>query len=437
MRIIRRSRTAIGIDVGTRNIKAAQLCRSDGQYHIVALALLPRVSSSIVHRGSSDEARGMSDEGRAWQVDPQEILSLRRFLRRQGFYGNDVVLAAPDEKLLRGILELPGRVSGAAIRQMARMELSRLHHVAPDSFELVHWELASADKSAVRLADKSKPTTQTLAFGCPHDVANAFLDAFEEAGLNVTALDVRSAAAARACLPLTTPPASSCRKTGAGVTCLLDLQWNSTKLLLVWGHTLIYEKFISNKCIATLIVRLSEKFGLPERFAYQIVRAVGLPPPPFLLPKEARGQGGAAGTACDSKGSELDQKSVEAIREMLMSHFDTVTEELKSPLAYASRQYPDKGIERILLIGDGAGILGISQYLADNLGIEVSPAAPSDLVSSSIVHRGSSDESRGTSDEGHAWPVLTKSGNPDLTVAVGLAKFTARPGEGRGRSGGG
>ena len=419
MIIFRRSRTAIGIDVGTRNIKAAQLCRSDGQYSIAALALLPRAPRSCLRQ----------EDAGAEQIDPQEIISLRGSLRRQGFCGNDVVLAAPDEKLLRGILELPGRVSGTAIHQMARMELSRLHHVAPDSFELVHWELASADKSAGRLADKSKPTTQTLALGCPHDVANAYLDAFEEAGLNVTALDVRSAAAARACLPLIAPAASSpllsceSKKGGEGVTCLLDLQWNSTKLLLVQGHTLIYEKFIGNKCIATLTVRLSEKFGLPERFAYQIVRAVGLPP---RLPT----QGQAAGIAFDSKGpatasafagtsSELDQKSVEAIREMIKSHFDTVAEELKSPIAYASRQYPDKGMERILLIGDGAGILGISQYLADILGIEVMLTAPSDLVKQranrkSQIAKG--DMLQATSDKRFA-------GNPDLTVAVGLAKF--------------
>jgi len=380
MRIIRRSRTAIGIDVGTQNIKAAQLCRwdpaprepSDGQYHIVALALFPRVKP-------------------AEQIDAQEILSLRGSLRRQGFCGNDVVLAAPDEKLLRGILELPGRASGDAVRQMARMELSRLHHVAPDSFEIVYWELADASKSGVRLADKPKPTTQTLAFGCPHDVANAYLAAFEEAGLNVTALDIRSAAAIRACLPLTAP-AAVLRQEDAGVTCLLDLEWNSTKLLLVWGQTLIYEKFISNKCIALLSVRLSKKFGLPQSLAYQIVRAVGLSPASaaVILQKDA------------GWSSELDQKSVEAIRKMLMNHFDTVAEELKIPLAYASQQYPDKAIERILLIGDGARILGISQYLADILGIEVSPAAPSDLVSSAVP---------------------TMAGNPDLTVAVGLAKF--------------
>ncbi|MFQ6035114.1 MAG: hypothetical protein ACE5NM_04600 [Sedimentisphaerales bacterium] len=432
MTIFRRPRTAIGIDIGPRNIKAAQLRRADGQYHIVALALLPRPYG----RGETE------------QVDAQEILSLRVSLRQQGFCGNDVVLAAPDEKLLRGILELPSRVSGAAVGQMARMELSRLHHVAPDSFELVHWELASADKSAVCLTDKSKPITQILAFGCPHDIANALLDAFEEAGLNVTALDVRSAAAARACLPLTAPAAFSpatcgqglARGTGpganrAGMTCLLDLQWNSTKLLLVWGHTPIYEKFITNQCIARLSARLGEKFGLPERFAYHIVRAVGLAkdPPAFLRKQEG-----------------VDQKSVEAIRKILYSYFEAVAEELKSPLAYASRQYPDKAIERILLIGDGAGIWGISQYLADNLGIEVFPAAPCNLVSSSVVHRGSSDESRGrpqppfprgrgdklalaetgatgnpgTSDEGCAWPVLSKADNPDLTVAVGLAKFT-------------
>jgi len=431
MRIIRRSRTAIGVDIGTRTIKAAQLCRSNGQYRIVALALFPRVKL-------------------AEQIDTQEILSLRDFLRRQGFCGNDVVLAVPDEKLLRGIIELPSRVSGDAVGQMARMELSRLYHVAPDSFELVYWELASADKAAFRLTDKSKPTTQTLAFGCPHDVANAYLAAFEEAGLNVMALDVRSAAAVRACLSLTTSPESSCRKTEAGLTCLLDLEWNSTKLLLVLGQTLIYEKFVGcarvpafggvpphsksagrltagemvgtvhPTSMARLSARLSKKFSLPQSLAYQIIRAVGLPSP------QSRGQGGTAGTDCDSNSpttasafaatsSELDQKSVEAIRKILMNHFDTVAEELKTPLAYASQQYPDKEIEQILLIGDGARILGISQYLADILGIEVSPAAPSELLDTRYSLLDSRRESRIENQ--------SIAGNPDLTVAVGLAKF--------------
>ena len=71
MTIFRRSRTAIGIDVGTRNIKAAQLCRSDGQYRIAALALLPRAPRSCLRQ----------EDAGAEQIDPQEIISLRGLQR--------------------------------------------------------------------------------------------------------------------------------------------------------------------------------------------------------------------------------------------------------------------------------------------------------------------------------------------------------------------
>jgi Tfp pilus assembly PilM family ATPase len=96
-----------------------------------------------------------------------------------------------------------------------------------------------------------------------------------------------------------------------------------------------------------------------------------------------------------------------------------MAEELKSPLAYASQLYPDEGIKKILLIGDGAVIPGVSQYLADNLGIVVTAAAPSDVVAP--VARASLD---GTNTV--ASPFRSNVQNPALTVAVGLAKFAAR-----------
>lgn len=349
MRIIGRSRTVIGIEIGSRNIKAAQLCPSDGQHHIAALSMLPR-------------------ERPGQQIDRKEILDLKDVLRRQGFCGNDVVLAAPEDKLLRATLELPPQVSDAVVAQIVRMELSRLHKVAPDSFELVYWRLSPATQA--------KSVTQTIAVACPHEVADAYLSVFQEAGFNVTALDVHSAAAARACMPLIVPPPA--------VTSLLDLGWNSTKLLLLWGRTVLYEKFISSQCIATLTARLSEMFGLPEKPAYQIVGTIGF------------GQ--------HSKASGLDRQSVEAIRKMLISFLAMILEELKAPFAYVNHQYPGEGLKRLLLIGDGAGIVGISQYFEDNLGIEVMPAAPSNLIEGSL-------------------PVLAIGDNPALTVAVGLAKF--------------
>jgi len=349
MTMIGKSRTPIGIDVGSRSIKAAQLRTSNGRHHIAALSMSPRAKP-------------------AGEIDRQEILDLRGVLRRQGFCGNKIILAAPEEKLLRGTLELPSKMSGAPVAQVARVELSRMHDAAPDSFEMICWELPAQSKS--------KSMTQAIAVGCPHDAANAFLDVFEECGFNVRALDVRSAAAARACMPLTVPPPT--------VTTILDLGWNSTKLLLVCGDKLTYDTFLTTNCMAKLIVTLGQESGIAEESAYQIVSTVGF--------------------VNDSETNEFGQEFAELIRKKLTRHFDAVLEELKAPFAYASRQYPGGQIERLLLIGGGGRISGLGQYLEAALGIEVMSVAPSDVVESSAQ-------------------IMSKASNPAMTVAVGLAQF--------------
>ncbi|KPK34937.1 MAG: hypothetical protein AMJ65_17780, partial [Phycisphaerae bacterium SG8_4] len=170
MRRVGRSRTAIGVDVGSRSIKVAQLFISGGKPEIAALSMLPRTKV-------------------AEQMDPEDILTMKRVLKRQGFYGNEVVLAAPEGGLFRGVIDVPPQLSGTPVAQIARMELSRIHNVVPDSFEMVCWDPPDPDKS--------KATMQAVAIGCPHERANAFIDLFEDCGFRVSALDVRIAAAAR------------------------------------------------------------------------------------------------------------------------------------------------------------------------------------------------------------------------------------------------
>jgi len=188
----RRGRTAIGVDIGGRTMTAAQLLVCGQEYRVQALCLLPRA-----------EAEG--------PVSAADALVLRRVLKRQGFSGSRIVIAAPQEHLLRAALELPAKVSGAPLGQIARMELSRLHNVEPDSFEMAHWEL--------KAPDSAKPVTQTLAVGCPHEAANALLDVFEGAGFDVAGLDAPGAAAARACAPLILAPPE--------ITAIVDCVWNS------------------------------------------------------------------------------------------------------------------------------------------------------------------------------------------------------------------
>ncbi len=350
MRMIGRSRTPIGVDIGSRNIKAAQLRISGGGHCIVALSALPRTKG-------------------AEQIGPEEITNIRSVLRRQGFCGTDVVLAAPEEKLLRGILEVPRQVSGAPVAQIARMELSRMHNVPPNSFEMVCWEPPPSCES-------TKSTRQTVAVGCPHSAADALLDVFEESGFSVSALDLHSAAAARACASLIVPPPA--------VTSILDLGRSSTKLLLVCDGRIVYDRFLITNGMAKLISRLRQESGIAERSAYQIVSTVG-----FVNGSEA---------------GEFGQELAEIIRKKLSNHFDIILDELKAPFDYVSRQYRSEGIKRLLLIGGGAQISGLAKHFEAALGIEVMSVAPSDVVESSPQ-------------------IMSKASNSAMMVAVGLAQF--------------
>jgi type IV pilus assembly protein PilM len=349
MTLFKNKRSAIGLDVGSRITKAAQLRMSDQTAEIIALAAVPRLRPGV-------------------PLDSEEIGHLRRILRRQGFTGHRVVLAVPEEKLLRGIFDLPPRVNGAPVAQLARMELSRIHHVEPGSFELIHWG-ASASGAG-------NTSAQTVAVACPHEAATELLDTMEASGLDVQALDVRTAATARVCKSLTLA--------SPALTAVLDLGWSSAKLLFVSGAAVVYERLL--KCeLGKLVETLSRRFRLSNEAACQVIDAVGL--------------------TRSSAGQELDPGVLEAIQQVVESHLGTLVEELQTPFSYASHQYHQAGIQRLLLTGGGARIPGLPDYLQERLSLEVLRAAPSDLLPSVENQWGKADD-------------------PAVTVAVGLALFT-------------
>ncbi len=349
MKNMGKSKTAIGVDVGTRSIKAAQLSLSGGKPRITAVSMLPRTKEGD-------------------PIEPDDLHRMQRIFKRQGFYGTNIVLAAPENRLLQGVFDVPPKVSGAPLSQIARMELSRIHNVAPDSFEMVSWDSTNPDKT--------KSTLQTLAIGCPHEAADAFIDMFEDCGFTISALDIRIAAAVRACKTLIVPPPA--------LTSILDIGWNSTKLLLTCGNTIIYERPFRNQCLAKLRGKLSQTFSITEEAADQLISVIGF--------------------EADSLTGELDKASIEVVRRMLRKHFDMMLEELEASFDYAHYQYPGEGAKRLLLIGGGARISGLSHYFHNILGVEVKVVSPADILEKPSQN-------------------LTNVGNPATTVAVGLAMF--------------
>jgi type IV pilus assembly protein PilM len=341
--------TVIGVDIGQHTIKAVQLHRSGARYRVFALLLMPRPQPDR-------------------EIGPEDVLAIKQSLKRYGFSNRRIVIAAPDRILLRATLEVPAKVAGASAEQIVRMELSRQQNVAPDSFEMAYWEFQAADNP--------RPMTPTLAVGCPHADANALLDLFEDAGFRVAALDVRSAAIARACEPLLAPAPQ--------ITAIVDLGWRSTSVLFVCGRSLLYERSVPGAPVGELTAKLTEVFALGPGAAYQILSTVG----PGL----------------DQPAGPYDPESLEVIRKHERAHFDKLLEELKVPLSYANHQFPGAGVKRLLLMGGGAGIPALASYFEAGLGLETRRAAPSDLVDSPPE-------------------LLAKAGDPAQTCALGLAQF--------------
>jgi len=343
------SRTVIGVDIGRHTIKAAQLQACGGRYRVYALFLLPRPQSEQ-------------------EINAEGVLALKNTLNRQGFAGHRIAIAAPEHLLMRATLEVPSKVAGASAEQIIRMEMSRLHNVAPDSFEMACWEL--------KAANNPRPMTQTLVMGCPHEAANAVLDVFEGAGFRVAALDVRSAAVARACSPLLLPPPQ--------ITAIVDLGWRSTSVLFVCGRSLVYERSVQGAPVGELTAKFTEVFALRPESAYQVISTIG------------------PGT--EEPAGEYDRESLDVIRKHMRDHFDKLLDELRVPLSYANHQFPGEGVQRLLLIGGGAGVPQLAPYFEARLGLEVKRAAPCDLVDCPPE-------------------LAAKAGNPALTAAVGLAQF--------------
>lgn len=321
---IRTSRTPIGIDVGARQIKAAQLRRSSRGWSLEAAACLPRPNPNP-------------------QIDPEELRRLCDVLYRQGLSGKDVVLAVPGEKLLTGLLELPPRDSGAPVEKIARMELARMHKCEPESFEMYCWDVPTAAHS--------KEPTQVMAAACTHADADALLDLFEMSGLNVRALDLPTYSLARACEPALA---------GKGTTAVVDLGWQAARLVVLYRGVVTYERELGDAGVRSLAATLDSWLELESDTLDHLLAEVNLQP--------------------NGQDEHERRTALEDIRGTVSAHFGALAQELQTPFSYMAREYTDGAVVQVLLVGGGASIPGLAEHMSSAMGIECRTVAAGDLA---------------------------------------------------------
>ena len=328
----------IGLDVGSRYVKAIQFAPYSSGLRVVAAAMVSRtVEESVASpvagapevpvtpdRRTKTPGSVKAAPAQIFHTGPltaDEIQTLRDVLARSGFEGDRVVLAAPPAVLLQSVLELPPRSSQAPIEQIARLELARSHKCAPDSFEMGCWDLPPV---AAGQSVKAGKGTLVMAVGYPHAAADPILDAFDAAGLQVVALDAAPCAIARACAP-----AAVLVGPEGGMTAILDLGWSAASLSLIHCGAIIYGRVLADGGLGTLHHTLVRRLNLELDVVDYLLTEVGLS---VRLPVGDDDQ-------TDPNGEEAIDLPEDA-RGLLAAHIDGLVRELLASFSYASRQYP-------------------------------------------------------------------------------------------------
>lgn len=322
-----KERSPIGIDVGRRSVKAVQLERAaGGEWSVSAAVVLPRAVKAAGEpvRPTADELRKLVD-----------------VLERQSFHGAEVALAASDG-LLSSILELPPLAPGAPVEQIARIELSRTHRMAPDAFEMGCWDLPTPARA--------HKATYVMAVALPHVHAEPLLDAFESQGLRVCGIDIRTCAIARACHTLTDT---------ASITAIVDLGWGAAEVALLYRDAIIYCRSLPDAGLSRLRESISRRLRVEDEMLDYILGEVGLPTSP-----------------AEESGGNVPAEA----RDIVAAHVDALVQELLASFSYATHQYPDASVTRVLLVGGGSQVPGVVEHVGTGLRIETRAATPLSLA---------------------------------------------------------
>lgn len=214
----------IGIDVGSRTVKAAQW------------------GADRSHPPRTVSIRRLSDD--ATPTD-REMAELSSALARRDFRGCRVALAAPDSILRSTLLSLPPRSSGAPLESLARSEIEASLGVG-SAFTLATWDLPSRTTSGT--------STDVSVVACTRADLDPLIEAFERHGFEVEAVDVAHCAVARLVEPVNPEPND--------LTVALDIGYSSARVSLVLGGEVVYHRKIAAGGLASLHEELASRFGI-------------------------------------------------------------------------------------------------------------------------------------------------------------------------------
>ncbi len=268
-----------------------------------------------------------------------------------------MVLALPNARLVRGLIEVPGN-SVDPVAAAAR-EAERTHGLAPGGYELAAWR-PELPRAAAGGGGGGRQAVVCVS-GARHADAAPWLEAFGAAGLSVNALDTRACAVSRV-LPGGEGPRAT-------ITAVLDMDHAAAELVLLQGGSVVYQRPLLDSGLGRLAAALAEA-GLDERAAGVLLGETGYAGDGGAGDSGGE-RGGAASLRVEGGGVERGAATLRGgrVRGVMDGYVRGVVAEVEPALGYAARVYPDWPVERLVVVGEAARVRGLEGALRGAMGL--------------------------------------------------------------------
>lgn len=323
-------RSRIGVDVGAAGVRAVQLTVSEGTSVVSVAAACKR---------AAEGADAGADKNR-------DALLLKSCLGQVRFRGRDAVAVLSPPDLEFHALQLPEKVldsAGVAESGAVNLEIERLVTTPGSASQTRYWRLPPPAGSS--------PNLMGVAAG--RDVIHDVLSVCQGAGVCCRQIDAGAAGLVRFGAALRDWPRDH-------VWGLLDLGARQSRLVLCVDDTAVLVR-TAGAGGDVLTARIGEALSLTSKAAEIHKRDHGIAD---IASETAHG-------AQANVRSELSAMLLSALR----GDLNDLAAEVKRSYEYVLRCYPGREAGDLVLIGGGARLRGISEFLGNALGIGVRRAS--------------------------------------------------------------
>lgn len=315
----------IGLDFGETTLRAAQLRKTPGGFEIACLAQWER--SAAVEQSS---------------LHPPAKEGLRKLFHNSSFRGRSVVAAMNPPQVEFHVLEVPQAAvqGGENADKVIHWEIGLMTSLSADEIETRHWLLPP------------RPGNPLNAIGVStrRDAITSMLELCQSGGLHCRHLETGATALHQFGRMLR-------HWADDEIWGILDLGSRQTRLLLSLGHTPLLIRH-TGEGGASWTERIAEALQISQSAAEIQKKTHGIIVP---LRQEAR----------PSNDADSQDEVAAMLLSVLRSELNEMATEIKKSYEYVLATYPGRRVADLVLVGGGAGMPKLAEFLSGILGIQV------------------------------------------------------------------